>query len=71
MHTLMFPQASCLILTLTITRRHQHIVPMLQRSLLEPASLSELRAAWSSPPIFDPHISTLRLAQRLPSPRAF
>ena len=69
MHTLVFRQASCLILTLTIMRRHQHITPLLQRSSLEPASLNELRAAWSSRPIFDSHLPTLRLAQRLPSPR--
>ena len=44
--------------------RHQHIKALLQRTLLEPASLRELRAAWSSRPVFEPHLSTLRSVHR-------
>ena len=42
--------------------RHQHISSLLHKSLLEPASLSDLKAAWSSRPLVDPRMSTLRSA---------
>jgi hypothetical protein len=42
--------------------RHQHISSLLQKSLLEPASLSNLKTAWSNRPVFDPGTSALRSA---------